>query len=251
MTDSAPTTALGIAGILYGVYAWFVFALCIICAILCAVIVPGLGRRRRCVSFLARIPLRLAGIATTITGLENLPAGDCVAVANHASNIDGIVLMGHLPPIFSYVVKGEMQRFPFVAFLLRRVGSRFVERFEISASARDARKLLKAANTGESLVVFPEGTFITTPGLGRFRAGAFAAAISASVPLVPVVISGARYIMPAASFFPRRGRLRIDVLEPVEPSDPAFANSKTLADAARQSILAVLDESDLQTGDDR
>jgi len=172
-----------------------------------------------------------------------------VAVANHASNIDGVVLMGYLPPVFSYVVKGEMQHFPFVAFLLRRVGSRFVERFKVSASARDARKLLKAANTGESLVIFPEGTFIATPGLGRFRAGAFAAAINASVPLVPIVISGARHIMPAASIFPRRGHLKIDVLDPVEPSDPAFASSKLLADAARQRMLSVLDESDLQTRD--
>jgi len=189
----------------------------------------------------------MSGISTTVTGLEKLPAGDCVAVANHASNVDGVVLMGYLPPMFSYVIKGEMQRFPFVAFLLRRIGSRFVERFEVSGSARDARKLLKAANTGESLLVFPEGTFIKTPGLGRFRAGAFAAAINASVPLVPVVISGSRYIMPAGSIFPRHGHLQIDMLDPIEPSDPAFASSKSLAHSARQRMLAVLDEVDLQT----
>ncbi|MGI9203880.1 MAG: lysophospholipid acyltransferase family protein [Woeseiaceae bacterium] len=245
MTDANSGQRTTATGILYGSYVWIEFTLAMLVAILAAIFVPGVERRRRCVAFCGRLSLRLAGISTVVRGLEKLPATDCVIVSNHASYIDGVLMQGFLPSRFSFVVKGEMQSFPIVNILLRRVGCRFVERFEASGSARDARRLLKAASAGESLVVFPEGTFEETPGLGRFRAGAFAAAVRAGVPVVPAVISGSRYILPAEKLLPRRGNLRIDILNPIAASHPAFANSKALADLARQRILTVLDEPDL------
>ena len=245
MTESNSRTTPGVGGILYGVYAWIVFILCVLAAILFTLVVPGLARRRRFVSLCARLPLQLAGISTSITGLEKIPSGDCVVVANHASYVDGVILQGFLPPRFSYVVKGEMQNFPVVGFLLRRIGSKFVERFEASGSVRDARQLLRAASSGESLALFPEGTFIEAPGLGRFRSGAFAAAIKAKVPVVPVVISGSRRVLPSKRILPRHNHLRLDILNPIEPSDDAYASSKSLAESARQRILQILDEPDL------
>ena len=245
MTESTPRSTLSVAGILYGIYAWIAFIVCVSAAIIFVLLVPGLQRRRRLVSLCARLSLRLAGVTTDVRGLEKMPSGDCVVVANHASYVDGVILHGYLPPKFSYVIKGEMQNFPVVGLMLRRVGSRFVERFEASGSARDARQLLRAASAGESLALFPEGTFIREPGLGRFRPGAFAAAITAGVPVVPVVISGSRRILPAEKFLPRHSHLRIDILNPIEPSDKAYSSSKELAGLARQRILDVLEEPDL------
>ncbi len=247
MTESGSALAKspGVGDLLYGIYAWTVFILFVLVAIVCALIVPGLARRRRIVAFCARTPLRLAGIGTTVRGLEKIPTGDCVIVANHASYADGVILQGYLPPRFSYVIKGEMRRFPIVGFLLRRIGSKFVERFEASGSARDARQLLRAASAGESLALFPEGTFVEEPGLGRFRSGAFAAAIKAGVPVVPVVISGSRRLLPAGRALPRRSQLRVEVLNPIDPAENAFGSSKSLADLARRKILEVLDEPDL------
>ena len=115
----------------------------------------------------------------------------------------------------------------------------------LSASARDARDLLRAASAGESLTFFAEGTVISEPGLNRFRAGAFVAAIKASMPIVPLSISGSRHVLAAHTLLPRHGHLRIDILNPVEPSHKAFASSKDLAELARQRILKVLDEPDL------
>jgi 1-acyl-sn-glycerol-3-phosphate acyltransferase len=188
---------------------------------------------------------RLVGVSVKVRGYEKLPTGHCIVVSNHASIVDGVLLQGFLPPRFSFVIKGEMQRVPAVNFLLRRVGSRFVERFDASGSARDARDLLRAASGGESLTFFAEGTVISKPGLSRFRAGAFAAATRASVPIVPLVISGSRHVLLAHTRLPRHGNLRIDILNPIEPSHPAFGNSRELAELSRQRILEVLDEPDL------
>jgi len=230
---------------LYGIYAWLAFLVTVLIAVLAALLVPGLERRRRWVSGAARSWFRLAGIRTTVSGIDRLPDGHCIVVANHASYLDGMILQAFLPPRFSYVIKGELQNVPIVHFLLRRIGARFVERYVASASARDARNLLKAAAAGESLAFFPEGTFVGSPGLGRFRAGAFAAAIKGRLPVVPIVIRGSRLILPAGAALPSPGALSIEVLSAIQPEDPAFASSAELTETARQAILARLGEPDL------
>jgi 1-acyl-sn-glycerol-3-phosphate acyltransferase len=229
----------------YGVYAWTTFAGCIVAAMLSAVAVPGLERRRRFVSAAARAWLFVAGIRTRLNGFDRIPAGHCVVVANHASYLDGLILQAFLPPRFTFVIKGEMQNVPLAHFLLRRIGSRFVDRFVATASSRDARNLLRAAAAGESLALFPEGTFHAEPGLHRFRPGAFAAAIKADLPVVPVAILGSRHILPAHHILPRHGTLQITAFEAIQPPFPEMNGKEALAEAARRQILAVLPEPDL------
>lgn len=225
----------------WGIYAWLAFLACVCGALLGVLAVPGLARRRRWVSLFSRLPFRLAGVPVTLRGAEHLPAAPSIVVANHASYLDGILLQGLLPSRFSYVIKGEMQRVPVAHFLLKRIGARFVDRS--AGASRDARTLLKAAESGESLVFFPEGTFVPRPGLGRFRVGAFAAALKSRMPIVPLVIRGNRALFPSGAILPRRFPLDIDILEPLPPAD--YADSKALAAAARQRILEVLGEPDL------
>jgi 1-acyl-sn-glycerol-3-phosphate acyltransferase len=234
-----------LAGLLWGLYAWFVTIICVFVAILGALLLPGEDRRRHWASAAGRAIFALSGIKTRVRGAEKIPQSQCIVVANHASYIDGIILNAYLPPRFGFVIKGEMGRVPIAGFLLRRIGSEFVERFDATGSARDARRLLRVAESGESLAFFPEGTFRAVPGLDRFRAGAFVAAIKSELPVVPVVISGSRAILPAATMLPRHGHLAIDMLDPIEADDPAFRNSKALAELARQRILTVLQEPDL------
>jgi 1-acyl-sn-glycerol-3-phosphate acyltransferase len=165
-----------------------------------------------------------------------------VVVANHASYIDGPLLKGFLPARFSFVIKGEMRSVPVVHYLLRRGGSRFVERFAAAGSARDARQIVKAAKDGESMAFFPEGTFLEAAGVGRFRPGAFVAASRGGMPVVPVAISGTRRMLPAGAWLPRPGRLSIRILDPIGPDDPVFADPRALAECARQRIAAAVRE---------
>ena len=230
---------------LFGMYAILVFALCVLFSLFVAVLVPGLERRRRLVASAARASFLLSGVRPDIMGLNNLPEQACVVVANHASYLDGILLKGFLPARFSFVIKGEMRNVPIAHFLMRRSGARFVERFKSSESARDARQIVKAARSGESLGFFPEGTFLEERGVGRFRAGAFMAAIKGGMPVVPIAISGTREMLGAGRALPRPTPIRIDILEPILPDDPAYGDHHSLAETARQRILAVLDEPDL------
>ena len=231
--------------IAWGMLAWLSFGFAVVFTMTVALIVPGAERRQKLATWACRMTFVLPMIDVRIRGIDNLPAGNCVVVANHASYLDGVLLKGYLPWRFSFVIKGEMRDFAPAHFLLRRAGAKFVERSDIKGSTRDARHIVRAAQAGESLAFFPEGTFLEQPGVGRFRPGAFVAAVKGEMPVVPIAISGSRYMLPANHFMPKRGPLTIDILPPIAPGDAEFASSRALAEAARLRILGVLDEPDL------
>ena len=97
-----------IAQILYGLYAAILFTCLSLLALLGMSVLPGLSRRRWLARGTARAFLHLAGMPLTVEGLECLPSGPCVLVANHASYLDGVAFMAALPPRFGFVIKREM-----------------------------------------------------------------------------------------------------------------------------------------------
>lgn len=229
----------------YGLYAWIAFAFCALVAVTLVLLLPGLDRRRRAASAVARGYLRLIGVPLRRLHAERLPTGQCIVVANHASYLDGLVMKAALPPRFSYVVKREMDGVPLAGLLLRRIGTEFVERFDRHRGAADARRVLRTAASGQSLVFFPEGTFAAAPGLLRFHLGAFTTAVRAGCPLVPAVIRGSRRILPSDRLLPRWGTLEVEFLEPLTPRDPNVEHAAIeLRDRARAAILTRLDEPD-------
>ena len=231
--------------IVFGLWGWTAFSLCVLFALAVAVLVPGRTLRGWLLAGTSRAVFVLSGTSVTVRGLDNLPEGHCIVVANHASYLDGVLLKGYLPARFSFVIKGEMRNIPIVHFLLRRAGSKFVERFEAVGSSRDARQIVKAAKGGESLAFFAEGTFREYPGVGRFRPGAFVSAIKGGMPVVPVVITGTREMHPGDPQLPKPVPLFIDILPAIESDNAAFEDHRVLAEETRQRILAVIDEPDL------
>ena len=144
--------------VLYGVYALAVLVILALLALACILLLPTLRWRRTAARNAARASLFLTGMPVTLRGESMIPNNQCVVVANHASYLDGIVFTAVLPPRFGFVVKREMDSVPLAGLLLRRIGSEFVDRSNRNKSASDARRVLRTASNGHSLVFFPEGT---------------------------------------------------------------------------------------------
>lgn len=230
---------------LWGLFAWLSFGLTVLASLIIVLFVPSAEARQKLVTRATRMLFVLPRCEVTVMGLDNLPTGNCVVVANHASYVDGPLLKAYLPWRFNFVIKGELRDFAPAHFLLARSGSKFVERSDIQGSTRDARQLVKAALRGESLGFFPEGTFRDEPGVGRFRPGAFVAAMKGDMPVIPIAIHGSRQFLPQGAILPRRRPMTIEILPAIGPGDSTYKSSRTLAEEARQRILAVLDEPDL------
>jgi 1-acyl-sn-glycerol-3-phosphate acyltransferase len=198
---------------------------------------PNLRRRRVVAGAAGRAFLWVCGIPFKAEGLQHLPKTPCVVVANHASYIDAIAIVAALPPDFAFVIKKEMVRVPLASLLLRRLGSQFVERFDRHKGATDARRVLKLAATGQSLMFFPEGTFDETRQIGRFLGGAFTTAARAQMPVVAVAIHGTRAVMPPGGISIHRLPIRVEVLA-VLPADEARLKSRELIAQAVGDPLA-------------
>ncbi|MGI9265560.1 MAG: lysophospholipid acyltransferase family protein [Gammaproteobacteria bacterium] len=235
-----------IIAVIYGVYTWTVFLLVVVTTTLLVAITPGLGVRRAMARAAARLIFASTGMPLRVTTIGQLPDSACVIVSNHASFLDGVILTGALPPRFAFVIKNEMQNAPIAGLLLRRLGSEFVERSDRHKGASDARRIMRKAHEGEALVFFPEGTFRTDPGLGRFHSGAFAAAERANLPVVPVVIKGSRHVLPANRKLPRPGPIDVVITGPLDfDANHAEQSVSGVTEAARQRILEHLEEPSL------
>jgi len=159
-----------------------------------------------------------------------------VVVANHASYIDGLVAAAALPPDFAFVIKKEMVRVPLFGLLLRRLGSQFVERFNRHKSGVDARRVLKLAATGQSLVFFPEGTFSEIRQIGKFLGGAFATAARSDMPVVAMAIHGTRAVLAPGSRSVTRLPIRVEILEVLAASEARQRSRELIARAVGEPL---------------
>jgi 1-acyl-sn-glycerol-3-phosphate acyltransferase len=228
----------------YGCYAWLALLIVVIPTCVLLALLPGVLRRRHVARGAAKLFFLSIGSPVRVVGGAVEPHYPCVVVANHASYLDGIILTAALPAGFTYLIKLEMNRVPIAGFILRRLDSAFVDRDDRNDRQRTARALHSLATRGSALGFFPEGTFDESPGLKAFHLGAFAAAARAKLPVVPVVIYGARWKLPAGGLLPRPGPLRVHICDAVRPPS-ADPNARALMAETRRAMLRHLDEPDL------
>jgi len=246
------TRSLG-AG-LFAAYAWALFVVMVTVAWFAAVPMPREAWRWTVLRGFIKLIGGLTGTRLHIAGLGNLadPKTACVYVANHASYLDSIVLTAALPRNFSFIAKAELAGNVFTRVLLERIGAEFVERLDREKGVADARRIAATLAGGRSLMFFPEGTLMRMPGLLPFHMGAFQAAVAAGAPVVPVVIRGTRAMLRGGTWFPRRGTLCVEILEPVPPPAAGAAEDAgawgpaiALRDEVRARMLAHCGEPDL------
>lgn len=227
-----------IAGTLYALYAGLLF---VVFAPLTWLITAIMTRPTWCWRIshtMAQLFLRLSGIRFEIHGLAHVPHDTaCVLVANHASYLDGILLIATLAQPCRFVAKRELGNHRITGVYLRHIGTHFVERFRFEDSLDGLKHLLQAVRGGQSLIFFPEGTFSPSPGLLPFRMGAFVTAAQAGVPLVPLTIRGSRSVLRDQTWLPRYGAITITVSPPIPPLGSDWPAALALRDAARTEIL--------------
>ena len=185
--------------------------------------------------------LAVAGCPVEVVGRDRVEGLEtAVWVANHASYLDPVLMMAILPVKLRFAAKGRLASYPLLGTAIRKGQHITIEKGDQTQRIAGAGAVVTPLERGESLFVFPEGTFVATPGLLPFRLGAFRAAVETGRPVVPVAISGTRRIFPAHTLLLRPGRITVTIGEPLSPTKDDWKEIVRLRDAARTAIQETL-----------
>ena len=212
----------------------------------CALIIllPTLTLRRAVGRFCVRFSLLCIGVPMRVRGLQHLPAGPCIAVSNHASYLDGLILTAALPGRFTFVVQDGAASWPLIGLTIRRMGVTFVNRSNPREGALQTRALIRRVQEGESLAIFAEGTFKDEPGLMAFKNGTFMIAVRANVPVAPMAIRGSRRLWGGGRRLPRWSAVEVEARPAIMPIGPHKEAEVHLRNAVRAQVLAICGEPD-------
>jgi 1-acyl-sn-glycerol-3-phosphate acyltransferase len=179
--------------------------------------------------------LRVAHIPVQVEGLEHLVPGQAyVFAANHRSNFDIFALVAVLPGRFLWVAKKSLFQIPILGQALSRMGSISVDRDNLRSAVRSLDQATAIVKRGVSLIIFPEGTRALSRELLPFKKGVFIMAIKAGQPIVPVSISGTRFIQPRGTIRMKPGPIKVVISPPIAPQ--TFRRKEDLMHAVRQAI---------------
>jgi 1-acyl-sn-glycerol-3-phosphate acyltransferase len=227
--------------ILYGLYFGVVFLVWIVPVWTVVHFISDYRRAGRFTSAALKVLFALVGCRVRVTGKEyvNMP-GAKVFVANHTSYFDVLPLILGLGVSYHFVAKMEVRGMPFIGTFLRRMKHLTFDRSDAQSRLRQSEEMEKLLREGESIFVFPEGTFTSEEGVRPFQLGAFSAAVNAGVPVIPVSLAGTRKFLRDGTYLPRPTHVTIAVSAPIYPSSRSGAG-KPESESAWHELIRLRD----------
>jgi 1-acyl-sn-glycerol-3-phosphate acyltransferase len=241
--------ASGLSRVIFTGWIAFVLLVSLPALWICLAVRPSGRRADRAAKRWSRLALALCGLRPRVVGVEHLRSVHTgILVANHASYIDAIVLMAAVPANFHFVAKRALADYPLIGTVIRKAEHTTIEKAALSDRLAGADEVARKLRDGNLLLIFPEGTFVRTPGLLPFRLGAFRAAVDAGQPVVPVGIAGTRHVLPDETWLFRHGPITVTIGAPMQPRGQGWPEMVRLRDAAVDVITRGCGESTVAHG---
>jgi 1-acyl-sn-glycerol-3-phosphate acyltransferase len=200
---------------------------------------------RRTVAGVSRLYWRVS-----VEGRENIPDGPFILAPSHRSNIDGPLMCNVTRRPMLYLIKSEAWKFHLSAKFFDYFGGIPVDRGEPDRTAM--RRCQQVLETGDPLVLFPEGTRQSGPLIDSIFDGVAFLALRVGVPIVPVGIGGSSKVQPKGAKFLKPAKVHLVVGEPIpvekpEGRVPRRAVSELTAELAKQ-LQYVFDDAQIKAG---
>jgi 1-acyl-sn-glycerol-3-phosphate acyltransferase len=168
--------------------------------------------------FISKILLRFLG-KIEINGIDNIPQkGPFIIVADHSSYLDGFVMISVFKHELTFFSAAYLFDNPFIGFFLRKIKAIPVSTDKKRISFRKTLKeAISRLENGKVLMIFPEGGLRSSDRIDEIKSGAAYISVKNKVPVLPVAIKGTREILPSGSYFPRRGKVAINIGTIISP----------------------------------
>jgi len=152
----------------------------------------------------------------SIDGRQNVPKNGAFVLAPvHRSFLDTPISACVTRRRLRFMGKDAMWKYRAGGWLLSALGG-----FPVTRGTADRQALVRCIQvlqSGEPLVVFPEGERKSGPIVQPLFEGAAYVAVKAGVPIVPIGIGGSEHVMPKGSWIIRPRKLHVIVGPPISP----------------------------------
>lgn len=151
-------------------------------------------------------------------------------VSNHQSGLDIIVLF-KLWVHFKWVAKKSIYYYPFLGWNMWLNRYIALDRAKNSSMRKMMIDVEKTLKSGNSVMIFPEGTRSRNGELQPFKTGAFHIARQAQVPILPIAIYGTFNAVRKGGFLVSKNfSIRARVLDPIPYETFADIDPKEIAE---------------------
>lgn len=156
------------------------------------------------------------GIKVTVKGLENINLNQpYIFVSNHADMADIPTVMVALNGKVNIVFKKELTLVPIWGWALRYGHFIMIDRSNPRDAMASIERAVQTIRSGQSVILFPEGTRTINGKLQPFKRGAFTLAAKSGVPVVPMTINNTFSIMPKGSLNVKRADISVILEKPI------------------------------------
>ncbi|MDT4998718.1 MAG: putative phosphoserine phosphatase / 1-acylglycerol-3-phosphate O-acyltransferase, partial [Mycobacterium sp.] len=189
----------------------------------------------------SRLLMTTVGIDLNVLGEENLTAQrPAVFIFNHRNQADPFIAGRLIGDNFTSVGKKELEKDPIAGTLGKLMDTAFIDRDDPKAAIESLRKIEELARKGLSVLIAPEGTRLDTTEVGPFKKGPFRIAMSAGIPIVPIVIRNAEVIAERNSSTFNPGTVDVAVFPAIQIDDWTTENLDERIAEVRQLYLDTL-----------
>ncbi len=218
---------------------WVFFAtlVCGVVVIVLSFFVRSGNPMHKVARFWGRSILVVSGVKVSVKGLSNVDlTAPYIYMPNHQSNFDIPVLLGHLKVQFRWLAKMELFKIPIFGRAMRKAGYISIDRNNRQSAFESLKVAADKIKSGISVLIFPEGTRSLDGRIRPFKKGGFVLAIDSGVPIVPVVITGTRAIMPKGRFRVYPGQVSMVIHKPIDTSIYTRKTKESLMENVRRVI---------------
>jgi len=166
-----------------------------------------------------------------------------VYIVNHQDVLDIFICTGMLPKNIAIIGKTELRYIPVFGIAFWLAGNLYIDRKNKAKAWDTMKSMAKIVNRRQRAVyIFPEGTRSKGKGMLPFKSGAFALAIEAGLPIVPIVFSSTHKNIDVSKW--RAGYAVGKFLEPISTEGLGENDVRPLADECREIMIKAVTELD-------